>query len=356
MIKKLLNISTFIIYIYVASSMTFSHAASFDCGKAESAVEKMICLDDFLSNEDERLSLIYTRLMKISEDHKNLKTEQIFWLKNLRNKCKDCTCLRDSYKNRIDYLTALESEISLNNKKTERLVNSEVGKYVWLPDALNAIGDPVSRPEDKGLCEEFLKNINSFSSPYPMACGILLNPVMGDFRPIIWMPLDLTKNKHLIRDIHRFNAKRNLRILEQVNDDDAWSARFKDFKKTMRLDYVTVDIDHDGKMENLLKYYQAVDNKKCDTPTQSQLGSTGIRYFLADINLENLSEGGALFGGASGDLFYYKNKLYLTRINQKHESSNGLPGYVSDLRLSKISHSHVPMMSDDKCFYRFMWP
>lgn len=83
-------------------SLPLSHAASFDCSKASSVVEKSICDNEELSALDERLSLLYRE--KYELDPNAQKKEQTLWLSE-RNKCLDVGCIKESYNNRISQLS-----------------------------------------------------------------------------------------------------------------------------------------------------------------------------------------------------------------------------------------------------------
>ena len=73
--------------------------ASFDCTKAQSNVEKMICSDVELSALDDNLSKAFKEALKSTEDKDQLKKEQFLWMKE-RNQCKDNACTQKSYKSR----------------------------------------------------------------------------------------------------------------------------------------------------------------------------------------------------------------------------------------------------------------
>ena len=84
-------------------------AASFDCTKAATKVEKMICQDTELSQLDEKLSEVYGSFYLIT---KEIKTDQRTWMKK-RNTCQDTNCIKEAYTKRVEALTA-----SLANQKT----------------------------------------------------------------------------------------------------------------------------------------------------------------------------------------------------------------------------------------------
>jgi uncharacterized protein len=76
-------------------------AASFDCAKAGSAVEHMICQDPAVSSLDERLAGAYKAA---SARDPGVKAAQRDWLANTRNKCGTTACLAEAYTARLDAL------------------------------------------------------------------------------------------------------------------------------------------------------------------------------------------------------------------------------------------------------------
>lgn len=80
-------------------------AASFDCAKARSAQEKMICSDRDLARLDVDLSAAYRKAREAATDAKALQTEQLQWLKSTREACSDKACLADAYKSRMVQLS-----------------------------------------------------------------------------------------------------------------------------------------------------------------------------------------------------------------------------------------------------------
>lgn len=78
--------------------------ASFDCGKARGAVERMICADDELSGLDERMAAAF-RAAGGPASGAALRQEQRAWLA-ARDRCGDAACLRRAYRDRIAALEA----------------------------------------------------------------------------------------------------------------------------------------------------------------------------------------------------------------------------------------------------------
>ena len=84
------------------------HAASFDCGKASSAVEKLICGNGKLSELDDHLGRYYaTARAELGAGKSCLAAQQRAWLK-WRNACNDASCLEQLYLQRLAELDPLQ--------------------------------------------------------------------------------------------------------------------------------------------------------------------------------------------------------------------------------------------------------
>jgi uncharacterized protein len=83
--------------------------ASFDCAKASSNIEKMICANPELSTLDDNLSKVFKEALKSTNDKDQLKKEQFLWMKE-RDYCKENVCVQKSYKNRISELNIFATD------------------------------------------------------------------------------------------------------------------------------------------------------------------------------------------------------------------------------------------------------
>ena len=113
-----------IILLGVFTSFSFlniTHAASFDCKKAATTVEKTICSEPELSRLDNELAFVYRNALKKVADPKTLKAQQFKWL-SVRNKCRTGSCLISVYQTQIDLL------IAKKEGSTKQAINP-VGKY-----------------------------------------------------------------------------------------------------------------------------------------------------------------------------------------------------------------------------------
>lgn len=117
-------------------------AASFDCSKARSVIERQICDSDELSQLDERLERHYRGALHVlSNARECLRQDQRAWLR-ARNACTDETCLRESYLRRLAALDALQPGA---NAITD-LELPDVPALVWIiPPAEDEVAVPRGR-------------------------------------------------------------------------------------------------------------------------------------------------------------------------------------------------------------------
>ncbi|MES2826479.1 MAG: lysozyme inhibitor LprI family protein [Pseudomonadota bacterium] len=94
--------------LLLATCAQLSCAASFDCAKASTATEKLICSDAKISALDEQLNAAYKAAIETATDKDAFKAQQRDWLKQKRNVCEDVDCLAKTYQSRITTLSAVE--------------------------------------------------------------------------------------------------------------------------------------------------------------------------------------------------------------------------------------------------------
>jgi len=84
--------------------LTTAQAASFDCKKAKTEVEKLICSNEELSKLDESLNEAYQRALNRTDIKQQTIKSQRQWLKYQRNMCQDAECIKNAYESRIKEL------------------------------------------------------------------------------------------------------------------------------------------------------------------------------------------------------------------------------------------------------------
>jgi len=83
-----------------------ARAASFDCAKAATPTEKLICGDPQLSQLDGQTAQAYQRALERALDPDKLRAEERAWLRTERKACGDDACLKKVYAQRLAALAA----------------------------------------------------------------------------------------------------------------------------------------------------------------------------------------------------------------------------------------------------------
>ncbi|MDD7803744.1 lysozyme inhibitor LprI family protein [Ralstonia solanacearum] len=89
--------------LLAASSSAFA-GPSFNCTKASSNVEKMICADQTLSDADSVVADLYKEVLSTASNPTQVKQEQRQWLTKVRNACKTPDCLAKAYDSQYNKL------------------------------------------------------------------------------------------------------------------------------------------------------------------------------------------------------------------------------------------------------------
>lgn len=85
---------------------------SFDCAKASSSAEKLICSNEELASLDVEMMSAYKQLADGNPDKNALKKEQINWIKSKRDACTTVACMADAYHGRINEMEAAAQYLS----------------------------------------------------------------------------------------------------------------------------------------------------------------------------------------------------------------------------------------------------
>lgn len=92
-----------ILYLFGLLALSVQ-AASFDCAKAATKVEKLICADAEISKLDEELNAAYKTALQDEKRAGTIKKAQKQWMKE-RNSCADAACVKRAYEMRLSSIT-----------------------------------------------------------------------------------------------------------------------------------------------------------------------------------------------------------------------------------------------------------
>ncbi len=181
-------------FIITLAFVTSSGAASFDCAKAKSKIEKAICADPKLSQFDEDLNRYYGVATEALKDGALcLKSDERAWVKIVRDKCGPKTdCLAKAYLGRLATLDGLQPGAS-------------TVKYVELPAAPSLIAaippetEPVPSHSKKSL-EMRGHLIHEASDQNNM--GYAVKPAKGAARAFVYdMSIGNSANHQIVADV-----------------------------------------------------------------------------------------------------------------------------------------------------------
>ena len=192
-------------------------AASFDCGKASTKVDKLICADPALSRLDGELARAYGDKLSQASAPNTLKQAQRIWLK-LRNTCIDPACIRWAYENRLQALAAANTPpTSASSPVPTTIADTTNGSvrpakggvtddYLLDPAPKEMIDwnwEKYTVPEDKEVCDLYLNNLRYFARRnQPLSCGQPVAPMLKDkIKPAEWENLNPEKYPGLAKGI-----------------------------------------------------------------------------------------------------------------------------------------------------------
>jgi uncharacterized protein len=97
-----------IIFILLFFPITIQ-AASFDCTKAKSELEKLICNDHELSKQDDSMNEAYLKALNRTDIKEQAIQSQKEWLKYVRNVFQKAECIKTAHESRIKELGLMSS-------------------------------------------------------------------------------------------------------------------------------------------------------------------------------------------------------------------------------------------------------
>jgi uncharacterized protein len=166
---------------------TPAQAASFDCGKATTNVEKLICENPKLSDLDEHMAWFYKEALKKTSFPEKLKQAQLAWLKK-RNKCQDSDCINLSYQTQFEHIDAAT------------MAPSPLAPFVFTNDESLTEQSYIGQRENP-VCIDFKSYLNHPRSNQLFNPDGTLVRETEQFKSVKWEPLD----KEAYRDAYNAN-------------------------------------------------------------------------------------------------------------------------------------------------------
>ncbi len=221
--------------------LTFSffqkgHAASFDCEKASTALEKLICANDYVSDLDAELGQEYQRaLIKYAEKKDMLIQQQRNWIKWIRSQCKDPSCLATLYEVRIGEL--------VDGNDVSALSGTDKPNFI--------LTDGRGLP----LCQEYLDVLNNTQREDLRACK-LPDLSKSNIKPVEFKQLTDENLKKVDQIIYEQGRRRTHEEWEKN-----WPEREKEYSIGFRkLGEAYWDLDKDGVPDQIIQESSPADN------------------------------------------------------------------------------------------------
>lgn len=155
-------------------STATAQSAGFDCAKATTKIEKMICADSELSRLDKEMKKAFDKALPKAPDPSVVKQQQKKWLSE-RNHCMNRTCLHDQYQLRLGELQRIIDLVPLTTTEESYYFAKESEKLKVIRDVVRRQSFAWYNPHDKEpeFCKAFKKDFIE---------GLHLEPVEPDFR------------------------------------------------------------------------------------------------------------------------------------------------------------------------------
>jgi uncharacterized protein len=233
-------------------SMSSAQAVSFDCAKAQTKAEKLICRNRQASQLDKEMQLAYQDAQAHTADPASLKTEQRQWLK-MRDTCNYVTCIIQAYRTRLASLKTLLAE----PKPCFRLLERK-----W----------PEVASGHYPVCVDFLKNINSFCDEMPAttwkkshSSEKIMFPANATPRTSCEWKNNLTINALKTPYWEALDPKAYLKVIQNMQQriyrepEEKWQPIPPDMLQRInegqsRLWHTWIDIDRDGQKEHVVRF------------------------------------------------------------------------------------------------------
>lgn len=201
-----------------------AQAASFDCAKAQTKVEHLICDNPEISTLDDEMAASYKAALQNQAQAEVTKQTQKMWMKE-RNGCAEENCVKRVYEER---LSSLRSVVSLPVTSS---AEANHGDYVrdlaaktYLPAHIDRQeGEPYQAARDPNVCSLYLKNLQYFARrDIPMSCGQPIAPGLEkDIQKVEWEDLNPDQYPDLFKEtVKQFDYGREPteQVLAKVRD------------------------------------------------------------------------------------------------------------------------------------------
>lgn len=308
-------------FLLVASAC----AVSFDCTKAQSHAEKMLCEpNSAYSYLDDELSIAYQWTLIRTKHQNELVKEQQNWLKNVRDACRDAGCLVRAYVARTDELVSR---------------TRFAGCYWLVPIVKDGKVQPL-----ESVCLTMEKNLNRFCDEPPMACELKIAPEFaGQIVKPNWVSLDIETNRMLIEEFIRAPWESGVSMTQKQKDEILEIDRMEKSiaNKELSFSRAQLDLYNLGKPQTAYRLdygdCRAL-NSNLDNPRKWEWGnkSTSVKTQHApEVVRQIFSQYIPLQHAPLDNVFLYEGKVYDYWMAKSQPGPWKAPAEFADLRVNR---------------------
>ena len=307
-----------------------AQAASFNCGKSKTTVEKLICSNGTVSKLDQKMQSVYQNAYKDTADPVGLKLDQQQWLK-LRDTCKDATCLVGVYRTRLDKLKALMTEpkpcFRLLERKWPEVKSGHYPVCVDFLKSLNSFCDEMSATKWK-KSETGFKIMSPFKATPRVSCDWKVNPAVNTLKKPRWEALDPKAHLKVIQNLYQHYYRDPEEKWQPIPPDRL--QRINDGQT--RLWHTRIDLDRDGQQEHVVRF----DDLPCEHGEGSDFFGLPSQIAVVDDNASKI-DARYDYLNHGFDIVVHDDKSYvitsLAGVQVKFES--GRVGFRNSLELQE---------------------
>jgi uncharacterized protein YecT (DUF1311 family) len=317
-IKRSAWIATILLGCLMLSSA--AQGASFDCAKAGTKVEKMICDNPEISKLDEELSAAYKTALQDQSNADAIKQAQKQWMKE-RNGCANSDCVRRAYEVRLHGLIFGSGKpILKSNQKPHYTVTKGQG---W------------------SVCENYARYLNSIadSDAYPV-CHPKLSSNFPDLKEPDWMEMDITTHLELIYSIEKIlsPSEHDRPVDTFVHWKSVFVQQIRNGETSPRLRRTHLALLDDAPVETILAYEP--DRNSCEKWIKKMkcVNANRTSLFLWNEHEQKIQAyiSSIAFAGLPRELLLYQGKPFTFWIGWEPTSSTSVLAYVTVNYFKKV--------------------
>lgn len=339
--SKLFNKHTWLVLCVMSGIIItqLAEAASFDCAKAGTKVEHIICDTPEISKLDDELQFAYDKALKEASDSQGLVQLQRNWMR-LRNECANPACLESKYLNRIDYFGKLST-------------TSTSSEIVAQANQRNVLDFRLRNDNGWAVCYDMIMNLNSMQPDIPsFATELVFNPKMKQFSWPDWQELNVLDYLDVVYEIE--NELMHLRPPKTMPFEE-WKKKYLaniqagaagDFAVLARASAVwrprlrmaSVRLEKNGRLETVLGYVRNRDEaewqKGIYTACPPEYGSHEIEQRVRECRRDYINRMNykSLTGLSQGDhiFFFISETRSLRPLNSGRDPDGGASSVNSE--------------------------